>query len=181
MDEGAIHVAITRRVRGVHVAAFEQALADFARRSLAEPGTRGVHLLYPPPGSNEYGILRSFASVEARDAFYRTPLYREWLAAIEPLVEGDPARRELHGLEAFFRDGGDPAPPWKMFLVTWVGVWPVSMIVPALLVPFLAPRLPGVLVAGAVAAVITAVLTWGAMPVLVRLADPFLSPQRSSR
>jgi len=59
-----IHIAITRRVRKPHVAEFERAPTDFARRSLAEPGARGVHCLYPPPGSGstEYGIMRSFAN-----------------------------------------------------------------------------------------------------------------------
>ena len=76
-----IHIAITRRVRKERVADFERALADFASRSLAEPGTRGVHCLHPPPGSDsrEYGIMRSFASAEDRQAFYEI-LYLQGLA-----------------------------------------------------------------------------------------------------
>jgi uncharacterized protein len=71
-----IHIAISRRVRKTHIAQFEGALAEFANRSLAEPGMRGVHCLHPPPGSvsTEYGILRSFASTADRDAFYQSPL-----------------------------------------------------------------------------------------------------------
>ena len=58
-----------------------------------EPG--GVHCLHPPPGSDstEYGIMRSFASTADRDAFYQTPLYQEWLARIEPMVEGEATYR----------------------------------------------------------------------------------------
>ena len=90
MDE-PIHIAITLRVRKTHVAEFERALADYASRSLAEPGARGIHCLYPPPGSasTEYGIMRSFASHTDRDAFYRTELFMDWLARIEPMVEGE--------------------------------------------------------------------------------------------
>ena len=63
MDE-PIHIAITVRVRKPQVAEFERALTDYARQSLAEPGARGVHFLYPPPGSasTEYGLMRSFAN-----------------------------------------------------------------------------------------------------------------------
>src|SRR5277367_3903943 len=102
---GPVHIAITRRVRKEHVGEFERALAEFARRSLGEPGTRGVHCLYPPPGSGlaEYGVLRSFASVEDRDTFYKSQVYRDWLAQIAPWIEGDSQCRELRGLEAWFR------------------------------------------------------------------------------
>jgi antibiotic biosynthesis monooxygenase (ABM) superfamily enzyme len=62
MDQ--IHLAIIRRVKPGMERAFEDALREFARESLKEPGTTGVHLIGPVSGSEdgEYGILRSFAS-----------------------------------------------------------------------------------------------------------------------
>lgn len=179
MDD-AVHVAITRRVRPEHVSAFEKALTEFARDSLHAPGTRGVQFLYPAPGSgsNEYGILRTFSSQEAREAFYTSPLYLNWQESVRPLVEGEAACRDLHGLEAWFRDpsGRPPPPKWKMALLTWLAVWPVSMIVPRLLVPLLSGFLPKLLLAGVVAAGITATLAWVAMPLLVKLAHRWLHP-----
>jgi uncharacterized protein len=108
-----IHIAITLRVRKTHVAEFERALADFARRSLAEPGARGMQCLYPPPGSGstEYGIMRSFASAADRDAFYGATFFKDWLARIKPMVEGESTRRQLDGLEAWFRDSKGTMPP----------------------------------------------------------------------
>ena len=112
MDE-PIHIAITLRVRKAHLAEFERALADFARQSLAEPGARGVYCLYPPSdsASTEYGLMRSFANAADRDAFYDSLLFKDWLARIEPMVEGKSARRQLSGLEAWFRDDGEAMPP----------------------------------------------------------------------
>jgi uncharacterized protein len=82
MTDEPIHIAITLRVRKSHVAEFERALEDFASRSFAEPGARGVQCLYPRPGSasTEYGILRSFASTADRDAFYGSAFFKDWLA-----------------------------------------------------------------------------------------------------
>jgi antibiotic biosynthesis monooxygenase (ABM) superfamily enzyme len=174
-----VHIAITRCVRKEHVGDFEQALAEFARRSLAEPGARGVHMLFPPPGSgsSEYGVMRSFASLEARDAFYASPLYQEWVARIGPWVEGEYKRRELQGLEAWFREPSLPMPPdWKMAVLTWIAVWPVSMLVPALIVPLLGPTFNSALAAGIIAAGIVVVLTWVAMPLLVKIAHHWLYP-----
>lgn len=178
-----IHIAIIRRVRKSHVEAFERALTEFASRSLAEPGSRGVQLIYPPPNSDstEYGILRSFASATDRDAFYETTLYKNWVAQIEPMVEGNAAIRQLNGLEAFFRDTQAPAPPrWKMAVLTWIAVWPVSMLVPAIVVPLLGPTVPKVITSGIVGAGIVTVLTWFAMPLLVKLAHSWLHPKSSS-
>ncbi|HMN97254.1 MAG TPA: antibiotic biosynthesis monooxygenase [Phycisphaerales bacterium] len=172
-----IHIAITRRVRRGHLAEFERRLADFASRALAEPGARGMHLLHPPPGSGsaEYGILHSFAGAAERDAFHRSPLYQQWLEDIAPLTEGEAVHRELTGLEAWFRRPGElPPPRWKMAVLTWVAVWPVSMIVPLAILPFASPFLHPILAAGVIAAGIVIVLTWVAMPLLAKLAHPWL-------
>ncbi|MEZ0390331.1 MAG: antibiotic biosynthesis monooxygenase [Verrucomicrobium sp.] len=184
MDE-AVHVAITRRVRPENVSAFEQALTEFARESLHAPGTRGVQFLYPAPGPDtgplEYGILRTFSDRAAREAFYTSPLYLEWQESVRPLVEGDAIYRDLHGLEALFWDpsGRPPPPKWKMALLTWLAVWPVSMTIPKLVVPFIGHMLPKPLLSGVIAAGITATLAWVAMPLLVKIAHRWLHPAAS--
>lgn len=175
-----IHIAITRRVREDRVEDFKLALAEFAQRSLGEPGSLGVHCLHPPPGaaSREFGILRSFATEADRDAFYETPLYQEWVRKIDPMVEGKAEYRQLSGLEAWFRDANGPMPPrWKMALLTWVAVWPVSMLIPALLRPLLGPIAHPLVFAAVASAGIVITLTWVAMPTLVRLAHPWLHPK----
>jgi len=177
-----VHIAVTRRVRKDRVAEFEHALAEFASRSLAEPGARGVHCLHPPPGSEslEYGIMRSFASIKDRDDFYSSPIYRDWLVEIEPMVEGEASYRDLTGLEAWFHDPKGSRPPvWKMALLTWIAVWPVSMLLPPAIAPFISPIVHPVLVGGAVSAGIVIVLTWFAMPLLIKLTHPWLMPQKT--
>ena len=181
MDE-PIHIAIMLRVRKSRVAEFQRALADFAHQSLAEPGARGVQTLYPPPGSvsTDYGILRSFASASEREAFYGSPLFKNWLAEIEPMVEGKSSPRQLSGLEAWFRDGGEPLPPrWKMALLTWPAVWFVSMLVRAILAPALGRNIPQVIESGLITAGVVATLTWVAMPLVVKIARPWLHPEKT--
>lgn len=182
MDD-TIHIAITRRVRKEHAKEFERRLADFASRSLTDPASRGVHLLHPPAGAEvcEYGILRSFASEADRDAFYASPFYRDWTASIDHMLEGEPTFRRLDGLEAWFREPHAAMPPrWKMALLTWIAVWPVSMLVPTLLVPLLGTSLPTFLRSGVIAGGIVVVLTWVAMPPLVKLAHGWLHRPPSS-
>ena len=176
MDK-TIHIAITRRIRKEHAGEYERLLGDFASRSLTDPASRGVHLLYPAPGAEscEYGILRSFASAADRDTFYASDFYKEFAARVESMMEEQPTYRELDGLEAWFRESHGALPPrWKMAVLTWIAVWPVSMAVPALLGPVLGDRVPPVIGVGIGAAVIVIVLTWAAMPLLVKVARPWL-------
>jgi antibiotic biosynthesis monooxygenase (ABM) superfamily enzyme len=175
------HIAITQMVRSDSVALFERALNEFARRSLEEQGGLDMYCLRPPAGSDsqKYGIIRSFANEADQSAFYRSALYREWLIKIQPMVESPATSRELNGLEAWFRnDPADMPPRWKMSVISWIGVWPLSMVVPAMLRPLLDPNVPAFIFAAASAAGIVSLLTWVVMPLLVKLLTGWLRPPK---
>ncbi len=171
-----IHIAITRKVKPGCEAAFQAALKEFFTTSFSHAGVHGASMLVPPPGSPspEFGILRAFANARERDDFYASPMFQAWEERIKPLIEGDPVYRELTGLEAWFRAPQNPPPRWKMALLTWFAVWPVSLVVPAVLSLLIGQRLPNFIFAGAVAAGIVVVLTWIAMPLLVKAMKPWL-------
>jgi antibiotic biosynthesis monooxygenase (ABM) superfamily enzyme len=175
----AIHIAITRRVKPEKEAEFRQALREFLQASFNHEGVVGAGMLEPAAGAanREYGILRTFASESARDDFYNSKLVKDWIERCKPLTEGEPKYSQLTGLEAWFRNPNSTPPPrWKMALLTFLAVWPVSMAVPAALTPLIGQHVPNVIFAGAVAAGIVVILTWVAMPLLVRLASSWLQP-----
>jgi antibiotic biosynthesis monooxygenase (ABM) superfamily enzyme len=168
-----VHIAITRRARPGQEAAFEAALREFARESLGYPGATGVHLVGPVPGgSGEYGILRSFESAEACEAFYDSEMFAEWQRRVSPLAEEGWAQRELTGLEAFFRHGGAP-PRWKMALVTWLGVFPTVLVWSTLLASPLS-SVHRVVAMGLTIGLTVVTLTWGVMPILTKLLSRWL-------
>lgn len=173
-----IHIVVTRRVRPGREAEFQAALREFFQASFGHFGVLGASMLVPPPGSGstEFGILRTFASEQDRDAFYDSPLFQAWEDRIAPLTDDAWTYRQLTGMEAWFRSPQRPPARWKMALLTFAAVWPVSLLVRALLWPLLGSVLPGVVFAGVVAAGIVAMLTWVAMPVLVKAARPWLQP-----
>jgi antibiotic biosynthesis monooxygenase (ABM) superfamily enzyme len=181
-----IHIAITRRVKPGMERAFEIALREFARQSLGEPGTTGVHLIGPVAGSDgEYGILRSFENEEACRAFYESELFRQWEERAQEFVIGGWTRRTLHGLEAFFRQGGRPPPRWKMAIVTWLGVFPAVLLWSSILPHFL-NGLHWVATTALVSMFVVVTLAWGVMPLLTRflagwLHKDFVSAQRSNQ
>lgn len=175
----SIHVAITRQVRPGCEAEFEEKLHGFAQRSFEHHGTRGVQILSPAPGGNsrEYGILRSFATTTDRDSFYQSPLFKTWEAEVAGLVDGGYQQRDLHGLEAWFYQAGQPHPPrWKLALATLLGVYPTSLALGLFVVPHL-HGFPKPLASLIVATCMVICLTWLVMPQVTRVLHRWLQPK----
>lgn len=174
-----IHIAITRRVRPGREAEFQQALREFFQTSFAHEGVLGASMIAPPPGSatREYGILRTFANEGERAAFYKSPAFSAWEERARMLTEGEPAYRQLHGLEAWFRTSGEPPPRWKMALVTFAGVYVLTLILTLLTAPVIGGW-PLPVRNAAFNVLVVAGLTWGVMPFLTRHLRPWLSAPR---
>ncbi|QGJ68863.1 Antibiotic biosynthesis monooxygenase [Planctomycetales bacterium 10988] len=156
-------------------AEFEAALKRFLQRSFDHEATTGAFLLRPAPSNprREYGVLRSFLSEEDSKEFYNSELFQEWQTEIRELVEQEPDVRRLHGLEAFFRGQHHPPPRWKMALVTWVGVFP-SIYIWSLLLRSPLSGYPQIVTMFVLTVVMVITLTWFVMPILTRLARPWL-------
>jgi len=173
-----IHIAITRRVRPGCEAEFQQALREFFQTSFAHGGVLGASMLTPPPGSDsrEFGILRTFADEKERDAFYDSPMFKAWEERARTLTEGEPVYRQLHGLEAWFRSPHGPPPKWKMAVATFIGVFPLAMILNLTIGPVIRewPFVPRNAVFNAC---VVALLSWVVMPVVTRLLHGWLQPQ----
>jgi antibiotic biosynthesis monooxygenase (ABM) superfamily enzyme len=170
-----IHVAITRRIKPGREQEFQTALKEFFARSLTHSGVQGAAMLVPPPGSGstEYGIIRSFANAAERDAFYASPLYLDWKKRVAPLSDGGPEARELHGLEAFFRQDSPAPPRWKMAIATYLGVVPVIMTLARTLGPLIRSW-NFVLYNLVFNACVVALLTWVLMPLITRALHGWL-------
>jgi antibiotic biosynthesis monooxygenase (ABM) superfamily enzyme len=172
-----IHVAIIRTVKPGREQEFEKCIREFFEDALRDTPTLGALLLRPLPGSGSrtYGVLRSFASEEERDAFYKSETFHKWEEAVKPLIEGEYRRTELRGLEAFFTEPelAQRPPRWKMAFVTWLGVWPTVYVV-GLLTAWPLRGFPGWLAAGVATWLVVIILTWLVMPIITRFTRPWL-------
>lgn len=174
----AITVCISRTVKPGCEADFERALHDFVLRSLSQPGQFGVHIMRPAPGSSsrEYGIIRKFADRDALTAFHKSHEYLMWTQDVLELTEGNVRIEELTGLESWFTLPGTPLrafPKWKMAVVTFLGVFPVAMLLSLTLGRVIASW--NFIIANLVFnACVVALLTWIVMPVLTRTLHGWL-------
>jgi antibiotic biosynthesis monooxygenase (ABM) superfamily enzyme len=168
-------MVVTWRVRRGCEGEFEAWRQEISAAALAFPGHMGIDVLRPGATPGEYVVIFRFDTYEHLRAWQESEIRRELLKKAEPFRQSEPSYRLESGLEFWFAPPGGPASPprWKMALVTVVGVWPASLLVPWLLHPFTG-NLPAPLTALLIAMGIVILLTWAIMPLLVKILRPWL-------
>jgi len=174
-ENGPLTVVVTWRVRQGCEQEFEAWRREISAAALKFPGHMGIDVILPGATHGEYVVVFRFDTYEHLRAWQESDIRRELLKKAEPFREKEPSYRLESGLEFWFAPSGMPAspPPWKMAIVTVLGVWPVSMLVPWLLNPFIGNQ-SMTLQALIIAVGIVILLTWVVMPVLVRILRPWL-------
>ena len=168
---GYVTQIISRRVKPERQAEYETWLKDRLMPALSGfPGYEGVTVLRPgETPSKEYVIIQRWRDYDHLCAWGESELRREVLAASEAMSVRPPSRRQETGLEVWFQLPGEgmmkPPPRYKMFILIWMVIAPLSLIVNWALGPALIklglPLIPaGYLKAG----IITAIMTYLAMP-----------------
>ncbi len=135
----------------------------------------GINVIRPVGKDHEYVTIFRFDSYEHLRTWQESDIRRQLLKKAESFRESEPTYHLESGLEYWFlpHDLPDAPPRWKMAVVTVLGVWPVSMLVPKVLAP-LAAYVPSFSRALFIAIGIVILLTWVVMPVLVKLLNPWL-------
>lgn len=170
-----VTVVVRRTIRADATEAFEAWLMGINQAAARFEGHSGVQII--PPGQGEdWVIIFHFASGQQLSAWESSPERAEWLRKVEPMTVSS-SLEKVTGLEFWFVLPGNaarrPPPPWKMALVTLVGLYP--------LVLWVAPRLsdafdamPAPLTTLTTVAIMVVLMTWLVMPALVRLLRPWL-------
>jgi len=178
MGAEEVTVVVRRRIKPGTEAAFESAMQGFIGFALAFPGNRGINVLRPAPGGDAvYTVVDRFADSAAREAFKASAGYADWMSRLRAHSESDPVIEEIGGLGGWFTPPGTPAAVRpsrvKMALVTFVGVYPLTSMLPGFfggLLPAWHPLLVNVFATAS----IVALLTWAVMPVLTRIFSAWL-------
>jgi len=179
-EDPSVTVVVRRRTKPGCEAEFEGAMREFITFALSSPGNRGIHVLRSDQGHpRDYTVVDRFSDMDARRAFTSSGPYKEWMVRLRALTEEEPHIEEMGGLSGWFtlpdKPHAHPPPKPKMALVTFMGVYPLTSILPPLfarLMPGWHPLLRNVLVTG----LIVALLTWVVMPNLTRLFRRWLFP-----
>ena len=174
---GPVTVLAIRRPRLGREREFEAFLEELREVFRRVPGNTGVAVLPPSGTERDYAILYRFDSAASLRAWREGADRAAVIEASSSITESAPHERTTTGLETWFAtaDAGVVAPPapWRTWLLTTVGFYPIITVVSTVTGPLLA-ALPAPLRFLLVTPVLTALMTWVVMPALSRAFARFL-------
>jgi uncharacterized protein len=179
-DDGSVTVVTSRRVKKGREDDFEKWLEGIGEAASKFPGYVWRKVRRPRDHDRaEYVVVFKFDSYVHLAAWTDSPERHDWLERVKPLVLDEFKETVLTGLETWFtlpaKPGALPPPRYKMALVTFCVVFPLSQALGALfanLLPALAPILRSFLAS----VLLVVLLTWVVMPRVTRLLARWLYP-----
>jgi len=170
-----VTVTVARRVAPGREVEFEEWAERLTRAAAAYPGFLGAGLLRPGHVGEDWHVVYRFDSPQHLADWENAPERKAMLASGEHLMETTAIHR-VSGLETWFALPGRtaPAPPrWKMFVVSVAGIYSLQLLFNVAVGRAVAPW-PLPLRVAALAATVTALMTWLVMPRLARMLASWL-------
>lgn len=172
-----VTVVVQRRIKPGCEARFSVAMHEFVEFALAFPGHLDIQVLLS--GDGEYTVVDRYVDQAARDAFIASPEYVRRVGELRELSQEEPRFQQTGGLGGWFALAGRPAPsPLRMGVVTFLGVYPLTSILPPTFTRLLSAW-PPLAVNFVVTALVVALLSWPVMPLLIRLFQAWLHPKEN--
>ncbi|SFP60761.1 hypothetical protein SAMN05216567_107255 [Variovorax sp. OK605] len=136
-----VTAVIQQTVRRESVAAYEQWLKKVVPIASRFPGHRGVNVIHPAAGGLQYTVTIRFDSLAHAQDWFSSEARRQLVEEVAPLLDADEKVETRSGLEFWFHPpaGQPPAKRYKQFLLTVSVIYPLTILVPALLHRLLAP------------------------------------------
>lgn len=172
-----VKVVFERKVGAGGESAFRAWSERFIEVASRFPGHEGASVLSVDRGESRYLLLR-FASGIDLAHWERSAEYAALMREADAFGAAGDYSEIRTGLETWFTLPDRPAPArrparWKVAVTTWVGLFPIVVLLNALLRPLELPALAGQVVATAIP---VALLTWVVMPALTRQLYGWLYP-----
>lgn len=176
-----VTVCIARRVKPGREDEFEQWLQGIILAATQFEGHQGVNILRPSSrASREYVYIFRFDTYQHLKAWEESDVCQQWLARSKGLVEGEAKKHVTTGLEYWFTLPDNPkvAPPprYKMAIITFLAIYPLSIIIMSLIGPWLV-SLPFFARGLIVAVLLVGLMTYAIMPFMTRLFVRWLYPE----
>jgi uncharacterized protein len=155
---------------------FEEWAHGITAEAARHPGHLGATWLRPEGPERRYHTVVRFTDGDRLNAWLESPERRTWIDRLEGLAREE--RLHTTGMETWFSlpERMVKAPPrWKMGMVTFGGVYPLSLILQTTAVP-VAQGWPLPLRALVFPIILVPLLTYVIMPVLSRLLSRWLYP-----
>ena len=140
---GPVTMAITQHIVPTAAHDFEAWLRDVGSAAAQFPGHQGLMVLPPKQAVQATAItyIFRFDSYAHLQAWEHSAALAEKVKELQPMLAAAPNKRTVTGLEYWFQLPGNaatvPPPRYKMAAVTILAIYPLSLLVPRGMAPFL--------------------------------------------
>ncbi|MFF2176546.1 antibiotic biosynthesis monooxygenase [Lysinibacillus sp. NPDC058147] len=180
MDAGGpVTTIVTWKIQEGREQQFEAWRHEIEAAATKFPGHMGVNLIVPNNGIREYTVVFRFDTIEHLRAWQESDIRRDLLKKAERLQATNPTYKTESSLAYWFVTSKTPVPPskWKMSVVTVLGVWPLSKLVPIVIGPIIKNMNP-IISSFLVSVCIVSLLSWVVMPIFGKIFHPWLQNNR---
>ncbi|MGB8698762.1 MAG: antibiotic biosynthesis monooxygenase [Thermosynechococcaceae cyanobacterium] len=179
-NDPPVTVDVMRQAKPGCEAEFERALADIIAAAEGFEGHLGANIFRSNDGGHaEYRIIFKFDHLSSLKRWEDAPIRARLLERVNRLTLGEGKLQILTGLETWFtlpaQKAIAPPPRYKMVLLSWIVIFPLSNVLPPLLKTVLAP-LPSLLQGVISAFCMVLLMTYIVMPRVTKLFAPWLYP-----
>jgi antibiotic biosynthesis monooxygenase (ABM) superfamily enzyme len=182
-ESASVAFIITHTIKAGEEKRYEDWLLDILNAVSRSSGYLGREIFRPAHGSRKYTTIIRFNSHEHLNAWAESDVRRSYVSSVSDLLERGDQHEIRTGIDFWFTpEGIRPPKRWKQFLLTLSAVYPLTLILPLLFGPLFSlvpPPLNDQFVKGfAVAASLTALLTFVIMPHYTRLVKRWLYEEK---
>jgi uncharacterized protein len=181
VNDPPVTVDVIRKVKPGCEAEFETALAEILAAAESFDNHLGSNVLRSQEGNHtEYRIIYKFAYMSCLKHWEASPIRARLLERLNRYSLGESNVQVLTGLETWFtlpaHPSVKPPPRYKMVLMSWLVIFPLSNIIPPILQKLFAPLPP--MPRSAIAALcMVALMTYVVMPRVTKLFAFWLYPK----
>jgi uncharacterized protein len=174
-----VTTVIRQQPRPEAVARYEEWLKEITPIAQQFAGHRGVNVIRPHVGSEAYVIVLHFDTIANLRRWLDSDVRRALIEKIRPFVLANESIDIKTGLEFWFTPppGGNPAKPYKQFLITLSAIFPLTIVIPRMLQPLFA-AVPVLAVPGVsdliIDAIIVGLMIYVVMPPYAQLVSRWL-------
>jgi uncharacterized protein len=180
-DDLPVTVDVLQQVKPGREVEFEQVLSDLVEASRRFEGHLGVNVFRPTNHNNpEYRVVFKFDHLSNLKRWEDSAIRRRLVDRTKRLTIGSSKVQRLTGLETWFTLSSEgaivPPPRYKMLIVSFIVIFPLSNLLNLLLQPLLTP-MPVLLRSLIISLVMLSLTTYVVMPCATKLFAKWLYPK----
>ena len=170
--DSPVTIIVKRKAKPDRIKEFEAVMHGTTEDAMTFEGHLGANILRPTTPGDYYRIVFKFDSMRNYLAWEGSALREKWLQRYAEVAQGEQELEVLSGLETWFTlPGGEalvPPPKYKMLIIVWISIFPMSLLFYYGLSPLLAD-IPIIAQIAISTILMVSLMTYVVMPVMSKI------------